>query len=137
VGVFTVFIAGISAIFEKDFKKIIALSTLSQMGFCIFTVGLGFSFLSFTHLISHALFKSCLFLLVGYIIYFYFGQQDRRSYIMFRVYSFFLQIQILVCLFCLCGLFFSRGLVSKDYILEFFFFKDISLLFVLFFFFSV
>ncbi len=120
-GLFTIRISRVLAIYEKDFKKIVALSTLSQIGFCIFTLGLGYTFLTLFHLIRHALFKSCLFMLVGFRIYSFWGQQDIRRYTRFKKLRAFIHFQLLICLFCLCGLFFTRGLVRKDFILEFFF----------------
>jgi NADH:ubiquinone oxidoreductase subunit 5 (subunit L)/multisubunit Na+/H+ antiporter MnhA subunit len=43
VGVFTILLAGVSALVEEDVKKIVALSTLSQIGLCIATLGAGYS----------------------------------------------------------------------------------------------
>lgn len=137
VGVFTLFFAGISALFEEDLKKVVALSTLSQIGFSIITVGLGFRFLGFVHLISHALFKSCLFIQIGYIIHCSFGQQDGRNYFNVGSFPFFMQLQLLLTLFCLCGLFFFSGFVSKDFILECFFFNSYSFFFSVLFFVGV
>ena len=57
----TIFIAGLSANFEYDLKKIIALSTLSQLGLIISILSLGFARLAFFHLLTHALFKALLF----------------------------------------------------------------------------
>merc|ERR1719225_1796697 len=54
--------AGITAIIEIDIKKIIALSTLRQLGIMILTLGIGNPILSYFHLLSHAFFQS-------YIIY--------------------------------------------------------------------
>lgn len=136
-GLFTVFFSSLSAVLEEDLKKVVALSTLSQMGFSITTFGLGVSFISLLHLLSHALFKRCLFLQVGYLIHCSFGQQDGRFYGFLNIIPFFIQIQLLVTLFCLCGLFFTRGLVSKDLILEFFFTNFYYLLIVILFFVSV
>jgi NADH-ubiquinone oxidoreductase chain 5 len=69
VGVFTIFISGLGANFEIDLKKIIALSTLSQLGVIIISLGLGLVELSFFHLLTHALFKSLLFLCAGVYIH--------------------------------------------------------------------
>nr|UFQ24452.1 NADH dehydrogenase subunit 5 [Pingus sinensis] len=120
-GLLTLGFASFSALVECDVKKIVALSTLSQMGFCMVTLSLGLTFVSFLHLVSHALFKSCLFMQVGYIIHSSFGQQDGRGYGSIGSLSKFMQLQVLVTLFCLCGLLFTSGCVSKDYILLSFF----------------
>nr|YP_010620899.1 NADH dehydrogenase subunit 5 [Toxocara vitulorum]WAX39113.1 NADH dehydrogenase subunit 5 [Toxocara vitulorum] len=121
IGIFTMFFSSMAALVEEDLKKVVALSTLSQMGFSMFTVGLGLSFVSFVHLLSHALFKSCLFMQVGYLIHCSLGQQDGRNYSNLGNLPFFVQLQLLVTLFCLCGLIFSSGAVSKDFVLEFLF----------------
>merc|ERR1711997_629693 len=56
------------AIMEIDIKKIIALSTLRQLGIIILILGLGNPILSFFHLLSHAFFKAILFMCAGIII---------------------------------------------------------------------
>lgn len=137
IGLFTMFFSRITALVEEDLKKVVALSTLSQIGFSIVTLGLGLRFISFIHLISHALFKSCLFIQVGYIIHCSFGQQDGRNYSNNGNLPNFIQIQLLVTLFCLCGLIFSRGAVRKDFILELFFSNTYIIFFRLIFFTSV
>nr|AHA52611.1 NADH dehydrogenase subunit 5 [Chabertia ovina] len=124
IGMFTMFFSSVTALVEEDMKKVVALSTLSQMGFSMTTLGLGLSFVSFVHLVSHALFKSCLFMQIGYIIHCNNGQQDGRGYGNNGNLPMFMQLQLLVTLFCLCGLIFSSGMVSKDLILECFFLNN-------------
>lgn len=137
IGLFTIFFSSITALVEEDLKKVVALRTLSQIGFSIVTLGLGLSFISFLHLVRHALFKRCLFIQVGYIIHCSFGQQDGRNYRNNGSLPNFIQIQLLVTLFCLCGLIFSSGAVRKDFILEIFFSNSYILFFSLIFFISV
>lgn len=137
VGILTTLFSSLSALIEEDLKKVVALSTLSQIGFSIITFGLGIYFISLLHLLSHALFKSCLFIQVGYLIHCSFGQQDGRFYSVLKFRPIFIQIQLLVTLFCLCGILFTRGLVRKDIILEFFFFNKNYFLIILIFFFTV
>lgn len=137
IGIFTMFFSSVCALYECDLKKVVALSTLSQMGFSILTLGLGLHYISLLHLLSHALFKSCLFIQVGYVIHCSFGQQDSRSYNILSSIPYFIQLQILVTLFCLCGLFFTSGAVSKDFILGGFFSNTFSFFFALLFFVSV
>lgn len=136
-GLFTVFFSRLRAILEEDLKKVVALRTLSQIGFSITTFGLGIRFISLLHLLSHALFKRCLFIQVGYLIHNSFGQQDGRSYGFLNKIPNFVQIQLIITLFCLCGLFFTRGLVRKDLILEYFFSNIYYVFVVLIFFVSV
>ncbi|VDO23696.1 unnamed protein product, partial [Heligmosomoides polygyrus] len=137
IGIFTIFFSRITALVEEDMKKVVALSTLSQIGFSMVTLGLGLRFISFIHLVRHALFKRCLFIQVGYIIHSSYGQQDGRGYGYNGNLPIFIQMQLLVTLFCLCGLIFSRGIVRKDLILELFFMNNNILIFSLLFFVSI
>lgn len=137
VGLFTMFFSSVMALIEEDIKKVVALRTLSQMGFMMFTLGIGLHFISLLHLLRHALFKSCLFIQIGYLIHRNFRQQDGRFYGNNGRLLMFVQLQIIVTLFCLCGLFFTRGIVRKDLILELFFFNRYYILLGLFFVFSV
>nr|YP_003433730.1 NADH dehydrogenase subunit 5 [Trichostrongylus vitrinus]ACX85096.1 NADH dehydrogenase subunit 5 [Trichostrongylus vitrinus] len=134
IGMFTMMFSSITALVEEDMKKVVALSTLSQMGFSMVTLGLGLSFVAFVHLVSHALFKSCLFMQVGYLIHSNNGQQDGRNYSYNGSLSVLIQLQLLITLFCLCGLMFSSGMMSKDLILEMFFMNNYFMLFGLMFF---
>jgi len=65
----TIFLSGLVANFEYDMKKIIALSTLSQLGVMMFSISLGLYGLAFFHLVIHALFKALLFLCAGVLIH--------------------------------------------------------------------
>jgi NADH-ubiquinone oxidoreductase chain 5 len=121
VGLFTILFARICALYDPDFKKVIALRTLSQLGFLMLSLGLGNVFISFFHLIRHACFKSCLFMQIGFIIHSFYSQQDSRIYSSSGAISYLVQLQTLLCLICLSGLLFTRGFVRKDFILEFMF----------------
>lgn len=116
----TMFIAGLGANFEFDLKKIIALSTLRQLGLIIRILFFGSYDLAFFHLLTHALFKALLFICAGNIIHISFNCQDIRfigSIVKFLplTCSFFS-----ISNFALCGLPFLSGFYSKDLILEFF-----------------
>nr|YP_009445098.1 NADH dehydrogenase subunit 5 [Marshallagia marshalli]ATV81507.1 NADH dehydrogenase subunit 5 [Marshallagia marshalli] len=137
IGLFTMLFSSVTALVEEDMKKVVALSTLSQMGFSTLTLGMGLSFVTFVHLISHALFKSCLFMQIGYIIHGSNSQQDGRNYSFNGLFPMFVQMQLLITLLCLCGLMFSSGMVSKDLILEMFFFNNNYLMLNVLFFVSV
>lgn len=76
VGVLTIFVAGVSATAEIDYKKLVALSTLRQIGMLFFVLGLGRRWFTLYHLSAHAFFKRCLFLVVGGALHFMFAQQD-------------------------------------------------------------
>merc|ERR1712012_1121885 len=111
-------ISYITAIIEIDMKKIIALSTLSQLGVIIIILGSGNPILSFFHLISHAFFKAMLFMCAGLIIHNIKDYQDIRK-IGFRLINLNFSISIMmVANIRLCGLPFLRGFYSKDLIIE-------------------
>nr|AFQ62237.1 NADH dehydrogenase subunit 5 [Nargus velox] len=114
----TMFMAGLAANFEFDLKKIIALSTLSQLGLMMSIIFLGDYKLAFFHLLTHALFKALLFMCAGVIIHNFFNCQD------IRFMGSLINIMPLTCVmfnianFSLCGLPFLAGFYSKDLILE-------------------
>nr|YP_009503170.1 NADH dehydrogenase subunit 5 [Gaetice depressus]AXA13772.1 NADH dehydrogenase subunit 5 [Gaetice depressus] len=114
----TMFMAGLGANFEYDLKKIIALSTLSQLGVMLSILALGYPDLSFFHLLSHALFKALLFMCAGIIIHSVGNYQDIRS--MGGLVNFMpLSVAFMsVANLALCGFPFLAGFYSKDMILE-------------------
>merc|ERR1719402_2143331 len=70
--------SGLGANFEYDLKKIIALSTLSQLGVIIRVLRIGLKELAFFHLVTHALFKALLFMCAGSLIHVVKEYQDVR-----------------------------------------------------------
>lgn len=118
LGGLTIFIAGIGANLEFDLKKIIALSTLRQLGLMIRILSMGFSNLAFFHLLTHALFKALLFICAGVVIHSIKNFQDIRY-----IGGLINQLPITVAYFnvanlALCGIPFLAGFYSKDLILE-------------------
>nr|QMX85842.1 NADH dehydrogenase subunit 5 [Platencyrtus parkeri] len=127
IGLITMIIAGLSANFEFDFKKIIAYSTLSQLGLMMMIFGMKFWELSFFHLIIHAMFKSMMFMCSGIVIHSLNGYQDIRF---FGNLMKFMPLTILIFMvsnFALCGMPFFSGFYSKDLILEKMFLNYFSL----------
>ena len=123
----TIFIAGLGANFEYDLKKIIALSTLSQLGVIIRILSLGYADLAFFHLLAHALFKALLFMCAGAVIHRVKDYQDIRI-IGGLVYHIPLTgICINLANLALCGTPFLAGFYSKDIILEVAFMSPINL----------
>ena len=117
-GVLTITIAGLAAMNEIDIKKVVALSTLSQLGLIVRTLGLGLRKIAFFHLLSHAYFKAILFIAVGNIIHCRNSFQDIRE-----VGNLAEAIPLSIRLFNLanlrlCGFPFLVGFYSKDLILE-------------------
>lgn len=114
----TIFIAGISANYEFDLKKIIALSTLSQLGLIIRILRIGIPDLAFFHLLTHAIFKALLFICAGVIIHIINDTQDIRLIGGLRAYIPFTSLCINISNLALCGIPFLAGFYSKDLILE-------------------
>nr|QPJ78637.1 NADH dehydrogenase subunit 5 [Mansonia uniformis] len=114
----TMFMAGLGANFEFDLKKIIALSTLSQLGLMMSILSIGGYKLAFFHLLTHALFKALLFMCAGVIIHNVKNAQD------IRVMGGLMLSMPLTCgcfniaNLALCGFPFLAGFYSKDLILE-------------------
>jgi NADH:ubiquinone oxidoreductase subunit 5 (subunit L)/multisubunit Na+/H+ antiporter MnhA subunit len=78
VSSFTLILSRAAAIFCQDFKKVIALSTLRQLAFMGIVLSLGLPLLAFYHLITHAIFKSCLFMGAGSLLHLAQSNQDIR-----------------------------------------------------------
>lgn len=128
LGLLTIIIAGLRAVGELDMKKVIALSTLSQLGIIFITLGLGLPSLAFFHLISHAYFKAMLFMCAGAIIHSLKDYQDLRI-LGGRLTRLPYAARIfLVANLRLCGIPFISGFFSKDLILEVFIIRGPNLL---------
>nr|UPX88350.1 NADH dehydrogenase subunit 5 [Renocera pallida] len=118
LGGLTMFMAGLGANFETDLKKIIALSTLSQLGLMMSVLSLGYSNLAFFHLLMHALFKALLFLCAGSIIHMMHNFQDIR-FMGSLITNAPLTLSCMnVANLALCGMPFLAGFYSSDLILE-------------------
>nr|YP_009692472.1 NADH dehydrogenase subunit 5 [Limnogonus poissoni]QEH58884.1 NADH dehydrogenase subunit 5 [Limnogonus poissoni]QEH58898.1 NADH dehydrogenase subunit 5 [Limnogonus poissoni]QEH58925.1 NADH dehydrogenase subunit 5 [Limnogonus poissoni] len=118
ISLMTMFMSGLGANFEFDLKKIIALSTLSQLGLMMTILFLGFPYLSYFHLLTHAFFKALLFLCAGLIIHVMNDTQDIRF-----MGGLSHQLPVTITCFCisnlsLCGFPYLSGFYSKDLILE-------------------
>jgi NADH-ubiquinone oxidoreductase chain 5 len=136
IGGLTIFIAGISANFEFDLKKIIALSTLSQLGLIIRILAIGFPKLAFFHLLTHALFKALLFICAGAIIHNIKNSQDIRDIGGLVYFIPFTTSCLNVANLALCGIPFLAGFYSKDLILEIVLLTNINLFSFFLYFFS-
>lgn len=118
LSVLTMFIAGIIANVENDLKKIIALSTLRQLGLIIIILSLNFHLISFYHLLTHAIFKSILFICAGIIIHSIVNNQDIRLFGNLNEIIPFTIIRFFISNIALCGFPFISGFYSKDLIME-------------------
>ena len=79
VGASTALFIGVIAIFENDIKKVIAYSTISQLGYMVAALGINAYTVSFFHLYTHAFFKALLFLCAGSVIMSLHHNQDIRK----------------------------------------------------------
>lgn len=113
---FTLLLSRGSALFCLDFKKVIALSTLSQLSFMFVTLAIGLPAIAFFHLITHALFKSSLFIAAGSYIHLTSANQDIRLNSILNA-PFSSTILISIPIFALSGLPFLAGYFSKERIL--------------------
>ncbi|XP_076182748.1 NADH-ubiquinone oxidoreductase chain 5-like [Ptiloglossa arizonensis] len=127
----TILIAGLIANFEYDLKKIIAFSTLRQLGFILIILRLGYRELAFFHLVVHALFKSNIFICAGDFIHRIIGNQDIRKYGgLVKIFP-LKRIIIIICLLNLAGFPFRSGFYSKDIFLEYFFAEKYNLIIIM------
>jgi NADH:ubiquinone oxidoreductase subunit 5 (subunit L)/multisubunit Na+/H+ antiporter MnhA subunit len=130
LGCVTMLMAGAAAMLELDIKKIIALSTLSQLGVIFFSLGMGDILIRWAHLISHAYFKAIIFIGAGAIIHRVKDYQDVRKIGSLVSNNQFIGGVFLIGSLRLCGMPFIRGFYSKDAILEQFFMGDYSIFIV-------
>nr|UFK32214.1 NADH dehydrogenase subunit 5 [Aguriahana sp. 1 BY-2021a] len=114
----TMLMSSFCANYEFDLKKIIALSTLSQLGLMMSSLFLGMVNLSFYHLLTHAVFKSLLFLCSGIMIYYMNNNQDIRLMGLMSNFLPFTTSCFNISSLALCGFPFLSGFYSKDLIVE-------------------
>lgn len=116
IGLITALICAYFAITQNDFKRILAYSTNSQLGLMFLALGAGVYTGGLFHLVTHAYFKSMLFLCSGIVIHSLLGQQDIRFMGGLRKHIPLTAICYLVGCVSISGLFFS-GFYSKEMIL--------------------
>lgn len=118
LGVRTIIMASLRALFETDLKKIVALSTLRQLGVMILRLGLGAFLARFFHLLRHAFFKALLFLTAGTIIH---GRKDYQDLRLIGNSAFSLPVVnrfTLISRLRLIGAPFISAFFSKELVLE-------------------
>nr|ALO71138.1 NADH deshydrogenase subunit 5 [Stenus comma] len=114
----TMFMAGLTANFEYDLKKIIAFSTLSQLGLMMSILCSGEMILAFFHLLMHALFKATLFMSAGIMIHMFMNYQDIRFMGGLSFQMPIMSMIFIISNLSLCGFPFLSGFYSKDLLLE-------------------
>ena len=117
VGAASALLAGLMAVAADDIKRVLAYSTISQLGFMVYAVGSGAIFASQFHLLSHAIFKALLFLSAGALIT-SLGTRDLRQMGGLGKKMPFVQAVFVIGALGLVGLPFANGFFSKDLILE-------------------
>nr|ASY98424.1 NADH dehydrogenase subunit 5 [Neodanuria bolauana] len=136
ISVLTMFMSGLGANFEYDLKKIIALSTLSQLGLMMSILSLGFYDLAFFHLLTHALFKALLFMCAGMVIHNMKNFQDIRFMGNLSIFMPLTSACFMISNFALCGMPFLAGFYSKDMILEMMSLSNVNMFMYFLYFFS-
>jgi NADH-quinone oxidoreductase subunit L len=117
VGVITAFIAAWMALTANDLKRVLAYSTISQLGFMVYAVGTGSIFASQFHLYSHSIFKALLFLGAGAVIHAV-GTRDMREMGGLGKKMPFVRAVFMIGAFALAGIPILNGFWSKELILE-------------------
>jgi len=114
LGALTLSFGAVTATFQSDIKKLVAYSTISQIGYLV--CGCGFCCYEevLIYLIVHALNKAFLFVLVGYVVHFFSGNTDMRQMGGAYLYSFDLAVLLSGVCFNLAGLPYSAGFLGKE-----------------------
>lgn len=117
LGGLTLSFGAITATFQNDIKKLVAYSTISQIGYLV--CGCGFCCYEevLIYLIIHALNKAFLFVLVGYTVHFFSGNTDMRQMGGAYLYSFDIAAMLFGVCFNLSGLPYSAGFLGKEFLL--------------------
>lgn len=117
VGALTAFVAATIAVVQNDIKKVLAYSTVSQLGFMFMAVGMGAFVAAVFHLMTHAFFKALLFLGAGSVIHGMHHEQDMRKMGGLRKLMPWTHATFLVGTLAIAGVPFFAGFYSKDLIL--------------------
>ena len=118
VGATTAFFAATCGLVQNDLKRIIAFSTISQLGYMVMAIGLSQHNVALMHTINHAFFKALLFLGAGAVIHSFSDQQDVRRMGGLIKFLPFIYSVMLVGTLSLLATPFLTGFYSKDLILE-------------------
>ena len=117
IGALSAFIPATIALTQNDIKKVLAYSTVSQLGYMIMALGVGAYTFAFFHLITHAFFKACLFLGSGSVIHAMHHEQDIRNMGGLRKKLPLTYATFLISTLAISGVPLTSGFLSKDGIL--------------------
>jgi NADH-quinone oxidoreductase subunit L len=117
VGAITALVAASIGLLQNDIKKVLAYSTVSQLGLMFLALGMGAYNVAVFHVITHAFFKACLFLGSGSVIHALHGEQDMRKMGGLRKAMPITFTTMLISTLAIAGIFPFAGFWSKDEIL--------------------
>jgi NADH-quinone oxidoreductase subunit L len=127
IGVITALFAATVAVAQTDIKKVLAYSTVSQLGYMFLAVGSGAYVAAIFHMVTHAFFKALLFLGSGSVIHGMHEEQDMRYMGLLRKFMPITAITFIVGWLAIAGIFPFAGFWSKDEILGFSYAKSPAL----------
>ncbi|MCS6935291.1 MAG: NADH-quinone oxidoreductase subunit L [Chitinophagales bacterium] len=117
IGAATAILAATIGVFQNDIKKVLAYSTVSQLGLMFVALGVGAYVSAVFHVVTHAFFKACLFLGSGSVIHALHGEQDIRRMGGLKKYMPVTYWTFLISSLAISGIFPFSGFFSKDEIL--------------------
>lgn len=130
VGSFTIAYGSVCAFFQNDIKKLVAYSTISQIGYLI----CGCGFLAFEevilYLIIHAINKAFLFVVVGYTVHFYSSNTDMRQMSNLHIYGLDITLFIFITFLGLTALPYFLGFYAKEFLLYKIFLEDFFCIYI-------
>lgn len=118
IGAITTVFSSLIGLFQQDIKKVIAYSTMSQLGMMVIAIGLSCYNIALFHLVNHAFYKGLLFLGAGAVIHAWADNQDFRKYGGLRAFLPLTYSVMLIASLSLVAFPFMTGFYSKDFILE-------------------
>ena len=118
IGAITTVFSSLIGLFQQDIKKVIAYSTMSQLGMMVIAIGLSSYNIALFHLVNHAFYKGLLFLGAGAVIHAVSDNQDFRKYGGLRPFLPLTYTVMLIASLSLVAIPFMTGFYSKDFILE-------------------
>lgn len=128
LGSFTLAFASVTATFQNDIKKLVAYSTISQIGYLVCGCGFLCYEETFVYLCIHAVNKAFLFILVGYMVHFFNANTDLRQMGAAYLFSFDIAVLLFGVSINLFGLPYSAGFIGKEFLIfQFFNFDSISI----------
>lgn len=118
IGAITTIFSSLIGLFQQDIKKVIAYSTMSQLGMMVIAIGLSSYNIALFHLVNHAFYKGLLFLGAGAVIHAVADNQDFRKYGGLIAFLPLTYSVMLIASLSLVAIPFMTGFYSKDFILE-------------------